>query len=217
MKPSSTGREPLEALLLDLDRTLVDVQTFTDYGAALEDVDRELGSIEVRKLPETAWASATRRAMGVLVSLADDPVRWERASAVIEAHELAAVPRASPMPGLAPFLEATAQIPRAVVTLMGGRAMDAVCERFEIDVAVRVSRQSGFVPKPAPDQVLAACLRLGVDPAQATMLGDSSWDEAAAIAAGTGFLGLTNDTPSEFSAGTTIVTDLPAALEALGL
>jgi HAD superfamily hydrolase (TIGR01509 family) len=43
-------------------------------------------------------------------------------------------------------------------------------------------------PKPAPDMVLAACRRLHTAPADALLVGDSRFDEAAAAAAGTMYL-----------------------------
>ena len=202
-------------LLLDLDRTLIDVQSYTDYPAAVVDVERELGVVELGTLPETEWASATRKAMAMLVALAADPDRWQRASDLIEAHELAAVTQARAMPGLREFLAATADRPRVIVTLMGSSAMDVVCARFGIAVASRVGRTAGLVPKPAADQVLAACELLGVDPSSAVMLGDSTWDREAALAAGADFVGLTNGKPSEFPEGTTLATDLLEALQVL--
>ncbi len=202
----------MKALLLDLDRTLVDVQTFTDYEAAVADVERELGSIDLVGVPETEWRSATRTAMGMLVALAGDPDRWQTASDLIERHERRAVAEAQPMPGLTAFLDATADMTRAIVTLMGPGAMDLVCERFEIDVPVRVGRAADMVPKPAPDQVVRACGRLGVDPPNAVMIGDSTWDGAAADAAGAEFIGLTNGRASEFPEGTTLASNLEAAL-----
>jgi phosphoglycolate phosphatase-like HAD superfamily hydrolase len=121
------------------------------------------------------------------------------------------------MPGLDAFLAATAPMPRAIVTLMGEQAMDAVCERFRIDIATRVGRRVELAPKPAPDQPTAACAELGVDPAAAAMLGDSLWDQVAAEAAGVGFIGLTNGRPSEFRVGTTLATDLGAAVSLLAV
>jgi phosphoglycolate phosphatase-like HAD superfamily hydrolase len=203
------------ALVLDLDRTLVDVQTFTDYSAAVADVEREMGAIELVDVPDTEWRSATRTAMAMLVALAGDPDRWQQASDLIERHELAAVDQAVAMPGLDGFLAATAGVPRAIATLMGPTAMDAVCERFAIGVPLRVGRESDMVPKPAPDQVLRACQLLAVDPADAKMLGDSTWDREAALAAGAGFVGLTNGRPSEFPPGTVLAEDLNAAVPLL--
>ena len=43
-------------------------------------------------------------------------------------------------------------------------------------------------------------------------MGDSSWDEAAAVSAGCDFVGVTNGAPSVFSAGATVVRDLGEVL-----
>jgi HAD superfamily hydrolase (TIGR01509 family) len=202
----------MNALLLDLDRTLVDVQTFTDYEAAVADVEREMGSIDLVGVPETEWRSATKTAMAILVALAPDPDRWQQASDLIEYHEREAVAQATAMPGLRPFLESTAARTRAIVTLMGPGAMNLVCERFDIDVPVRIGREADMVPKPAPDQVLRACSRLGVEPSSSVMIGDSTWDETAALAAGASFIGLTNGRASEFGSGTPLAENLAEVL-----
>jgi len=206
----------VRALLLDLDRTLVDVQTFTDYEAAVADVERALGPVELVGVPETEWRSATRIAMATLVALAGDPHRWQLASDLIERHEREAVARATAMSGLDRFLRTTQDVPRAIVTLMGPAAMDDVCGAFGIDVATRVGRSADLVPKPAPDQVLRACRLLGVEPDDSLMLGDSTWDGAAATAAGAAFIGITNGRPSEFAPGTRIASNLDEALSAIG-
>ncbi len=121
------------------------------------------------------------------------------------------------MPGLAEFLSRTADVPRAIVTLMGPRAMDEVCDRFEIDIDVRVARRPGVRPKPAPDQVEVACDELEADPATTVMIGDSTWDAGAARAAGVGFVGLTNGRPSEFTDDTALAADLGDAATSIGL
>ena len=153
----------MKALLLDLDRTLVDVQTFTDYESAVDDVQRALGPVDLIGVPETEWRSATRTAMAMLVALSGDADRWQLASDLIERHERHAVTGATAMPGLDAFLNATQHRARSIVTLMGPGAMDMVCERFRIDVATRVGRSADLAPKPAPDQVARACLLLGID------------------------------------------------------
>ena len=71
------------ALLLDLDRTLVDVQTYTDYETACKRLDEELGSVQLIDVPSSGWRSATHRAMATLSSLAPDPELWARADAII--------------------------------------------------------------------------------------------------------------------------------------
>ena len=57
----------MKALLLDLDRTLVDVQTFTDYESAVDDVQRALGPVDLIGVPETEWRSATRTALATQI------------------------------------------------------------------------------------------------------------------------------------------------------
>jgi len=47
--------------------------------------------------------------------------------------------------------------------------------------------------KPAPDMLLEACRTLGVEPAQAVMIGDSRFDREAAAAAGIDFVGIRLD------------------------
>lgn len=56
-----------------------------------------------------------------------------------------------------------------------------------VDVTVGASPE--ISPKPAPDVILNACRELGVQPAQALVVGDSSFDERAAQAASVRFVG----------------------------
>ncbi len=85
------------ALLLDLDRTLVDLQSFTDYAAALSDVEALLGRWSGADVPETDWDQPTMACMSVLHSLLGDP-RWRQVSDAIAVHELAAVDQSTLMP-----------------------------------------------------------------------------------------------------------------------
>lgn len=105
----------MSAILFDLDRTLVDVQSFTDYAAALDEVDELIGTWEDTPTPPTGWDGPTRTAMGVLVALGGDP-RWQNISETIERHENVAVPASIPMPGLEDALRRVADLPQGVVT-----------------------------------------------------------------------------------------------------
>lgn len=205
----------MRGLLLDFDRTLVDLQSFTDYESAVSDVYAAIGDVDLSDTPATDWTSKTHEAMAILVSLADRPRLWQRASDLIEHHEIAAVASGAAMNGLQEFLAATAGRRQAIVTLLGPSALDAACDRFGIGIPLRFGRQAGFRPKPAPDQVMAACAALELPPAECVFLGDSSWDEAAAAEAGCGFVGITNGAPSVFGEATTVVRDLGEALERL--
>ena len=204
-----------EALILDLDRTLVDVQTYTDYETAVQDVKRVMGDIDLNYVPATEWRSATLEAMAILVALSGEGDEWQRASDIIERHERKAVPQSRAMPGLRRFLERTQDRARCIATLMGPAAMDAVCDYYGIDVELRVGRRADLAPKPAPDQLIVACSLMGVDPADAVMIGDSTWDQVAAEAAGVRFIGLTNRRRSEFPESTNLAQDLDAALSLL--
>lgn len=195
----------MKAVLFDLDRTLVDVQSYTDYTAALADVEALIGSWQDRPTPSTGWDGPTRRCMSVLVSLSGDP-RWQRVSDVIERHELAAISQSVAMPGLEKV--ASLDLPVAVVTLLPPGAARLTLDHHAVDIATLVGRRSDLAPKPAADQLLAACAELGVEPTEAVMVGDSTWDQVAAHVAGCDFIGLTNGALSEFPNGTTVVDGL---------
>lgn len=188
----------VRAILFDLDRTLVDVQSFTDYPAALDAVEDVIGEWADPPTPATGWEAPTRRAMGILVALAGDP-RWQTVSDLIEGYERAAVPQSRPMRGVERALAVTADRRRAVVTLLTPTVAAEALARHRLAIEAVVGRSPGEVVKPAPDQLLKACRLLEVAPAEATMIGDSAWDEAAAAAAGCRFVGVTNGLPGEFS------------------
>ena len=198
-------------MLLDVDRTLVDLQSFTDYAGAVADVEAEFGELELAEVPATDWGSVTEKAMAILVTLAPDPPAWQRASDLIEAHESAAVEQGAAMPGLDELLAATVHLPRALASLIGPGALDEVAARFAINISVRVGRRADLRPKPAPDQLHAACAELGVATKDVVFIGDSSWDAAAARAADVPFLGVTNGAPSQFPAGEQTVRNLAEA------
>lgn len=205
----------MSAILFDLDRTLVDVQSYTDYSVALADVEALIGTWEDPPTPATGWDGPTRRCMGILVALSGDD-RWQEVSDVIERHEVAAIERSHAMPGLSAALAATERLPRAVVTLLPPNAARAALDRHGISIEHVVGRRSDLRPKPAPDQLLEACRLLGVHRADAIMIGDSTWDQQAAEAAGCGFAGLTNGGPSEFPAGVETIDDLEELASRLG-
>ena len=201
----------MRAILFDLDRTLVDLQSFTDYGAALDAIEAVIGEWPDPPTPATGWEAPTRRAMGILAALAGDP-RWPAVSGLIESYERAAVPLSRPMPGVERALAVTAQRRRAVVTLLTATVAAEVLDRHRLAIEEVVGRAPGEAVKPAPDQLLAACHLLGVAPAEATMIGDSTWDEVAAAAAGCGFVGVTNGLPGEFSPDTVTAATVDEAV-----
>jgi phosphoglycolate phosphatase len=184
------------ALLLDLDRTLVDVQSFTDYDAAWRDVLDLVGADRADLGPDTGWSTATRACMTALARLPAGP-RWEAVSGVVAEYERAAVPRSVPMPGVARFLDGLPGRPTGVVTLLPTDVASAVLEHHGLSVSVIVGRDPVVRPKPSGDGLLRALELLAAPLAGAVMVGDSTWDAAAARAAGVGFVGV-HSPPEEF-------------------
>ena len=92
----------MAALLFDLDRTLIDLQTFTDYRAALRDVvDRAPRTLPLG--PPTDWSGDTQAVMALLVAMTGNP-QWAQISERIERYEWAALDRSTAMAGAADAL-----------------------------------------------------------------------------------------------------------------
>lgn len=215
---SDPANRAVGALLFDLDRTLVDLQSYTDYAAARHDVENLIEFRVDESTPATDWDTPTQQCMSVLVALSGDP-RWEEVSGLIAAHEMRAVTRSHPMPRLPEALSASAHLPRAVVTLLAEEPARASLRRHGVDIPVLVPRRADLRPKPAPDQIIEACRLLGADPAEAVMIGDSSWDAQSAANAGCRFVGVaaTAEGASRFGQGAVIADDLFQALEKVGV
>lgn len=188
----------MPTVLLDLDRTLVDLQSFTDYDAAWADVRGLVDPALADSGPQTAWSSATRACMGVIAALPDGEL-WHQVSQTIARREHAAVPQSVPMPGVHKFVAALGDRPRAVITLLPEDVARAVLAHHGLDVAVVVGRDPRVRPKPSGDGLRLALARLGTSPGDAVMVGDSTWDALAALDAGVRFLGV-HAPPQEFAA-----------------
>ena len=110
----------------------------------------------------------------------------------------------------------TQGIAAGVVTNKNRPRIAAILERAGISPAVLVSAQDA-VPKPAPDGILLAARSLRLSPEQVLYIGDSLTDEAAARAAGCGFIALTTGAtlPEEFAPDTELCENLIALRERL--
>ena len=186
----------LKALLLDLDRTLVDLQSYTNYSAALADVQDLVGEWSDVDVPTTDWDRATMSCMSVLHAFFGD-ARWSQISETIARHERAAIPQSHLMPTGQECFVRLVSGPTAVITLLPGDVATDVLEfhglRMGQEIDVVVGRDPAMRPKPEPDGVIEACRILGVAPGRATMVGDSTWDAQAALAAGATFVGVPAD------------------------
>lgn len=87
------------------------------------------------------------------------------------------------------------QVPWAIVTNTPQALAERVVTEAALDPPALFGTGGENASKPAPDLLLAACRHLGVEPAAATMIGDSVYDQGAAEAAGTRFVGVGLEAP----------------------
>lgn len=182
----------LRAVLIDLDGTLMD--TAPDLAAA---ANRMRGDFGLAALPVARIAAFVGKGAEVLIhrALTDDmdgrvdPLALARGRDAFFAHYHAVNGDA------AVVFDA---VPAALARLRdAGLQLACVTNKpreFTLPLLDRVGLASWFgavvagddtpAKKPAPDQLLLACARLGVAPATALMIGDSANDLAAAQAAG---------------------------------
>ena len=179
----------VQGYIFDLDRTLVDLQSFTDYAAALRDVTALVGEQQGAAVPDADWDAPTLSTMAILVALAGDE-RWEQASRAVAAHERAAIPQSVAMPGLESLDDALAGTPRAVVTLLPQDVARETLAHHGIHIDVIVGRDPLIPAKPSGAGLVVAAELLGVPVSACVMIGDSSWDHAAAVDAGAAFIGV---------------------------
>lgn len=179
------------AVLFDLDGTLID--SAGDLCAsvnallardglgplALAQVKAMIGH-GLRKLVERAYRAAGR-------PLADADLD-RRYDAVLEIYAANLAVHTVLMPGAREALGALAKTgaPLGLVTNKPQRATEALLAHFGMAGAFRavIGGDAGFAAKPAPDILLAAAARLGVDPRAALLVGDGPADAEGARAAG---------------------------------
>ncbi|MFJ4466846.1 HAD-IA family hydrolase [Streptomyces sp. NPDC089424] len=185
-------RLPLQAVLFDMDGTLVDTERLwweaVEHvaGRPLTEADRP--EVLGRTVEHTAaWlAGATGR------PVADLSATLHREFA--ERVRTGIVPR----PGALDLLDALARdgVPTALVTAspraVAGTVLDALgAERF----AVAVTADDTAVSKPAPDPYLAACHALGAEPAACVAVEDTQTGVTSAEAAGCAVLAVPSLAP----------------------
>lgn len=185
-QPASLPRPA--AVILDLDGTLVDtVETrirawlavFEEFGipADRERVAPMIGS-DGRRLAREISAFA-----GVELPPGRDEEIDRRSGEIYE--ELNRTPR--PLPGVGEFLRALdgVGVPWAIATSSRREQVGTSVEALGLEGEPTIVDGSHVEhAKPAPDLLLLAARELGVQPAAAWYVGDSTWDMAAATAAG---------------------------------
>ena len=82
------------------------------------------------------------------------------------------------------------EVPFLVATSASPEEREALLEVLGRPDLSATDNEEGMVSKPAPDLLLAACEKLGVEPGGATFVGDSPWDGEAARRLGMRFIGV---------------------------
>jgi HAD superfamily hydrolase (TIGR01509 family) len=158
--------------------TLAEAELFTRYGKVFD------GAAKRALLGKSMGVAAP-----VLAELLDEPGRglelWDELVELVEPLMHAA----EPMPG-AHDLVAAVDLPMAVASSSPRGLVDAALAAAGLSFAVTVAGDEVAHPKPWPDLYLAACEALGVVPATAVALEDSTTGIASARAAGLYVIGV---------------------------
>lgn len=184
---------PFEAVLFDIDGTLVDSVGMVVAGLA-DMYERYTGTrppdASVRALMGMPLSEQVKQLPG------GEPLPELAAEMTDYAIDRYAVHESLERP-FAPAIEAfvdlvRAGVPVAFVTSKNARELEDFFVRFPegAHVGAAVSASDVSHPKPAPDPVLLAAKRLGVDPGACVFIGDSRYDIAAGRAAGTTTVGV---------------------------
>lgn len=198
-------RLPLQAVLFDMDGTLVDTERL--WWEAVEQVAgralTEADEAEVLGRPVEHTADWLAAATGAPAADLAEALHREFADRV----RAGIVPR----PGALDLLDALARdgVPTALVTASPRAVADTVLEALGASrFAVSVTADDTDRTKPAPDPYLAACRALGVDPAACVAVEDTRTGVSSAEAAGCTVLAVPSLAPIEPAPGRTVLPSL---------
>lgn len=207
------------AILFDLDGTLVDsvYQHVLSWQEALEHEGMEISVWRIhRKIGMSGglFVRALDRELGIRIT-------GEQAERLQRLHGegvLRRLDRIKPLPGARELLRTLTSIgvPWAIATSGRGESAHPLTRMLEIpEGTVVITRDEVPFAKPNPDLFLAAAARLGRDPRDCFVVGDSVWDILAArraSALGIGLLSGGYGKEELTAAGTYRVYDDPADL-----
>ena len=143
----------------------------------------------------------------------------DRANRLLLDREMAAAREATEMPGARALLERirSAGLKTALLTRNARPVMEQIQAKFNLRFDLAWSRENGPI-KPAPDGVLRACKRLGIEPGRTCCVGDYYYDIVAANAAGAISVLLDPGGSKEFAdEADHVIRDLPALAGILGI
>ncbi|MGP3980375.1 HAD family hydrolase [Streptomyces sp. KR80] len=206
----SADGSALQAVLLDMDGTLVDTEGF--WWDAEVEVFAELGHMLDEEHREVVVGGPMTRSASYLIQATGAEITLPALSDLLNARFEELVDRGVPlMPGAAQLLAELAahQVPTALVSASHRRIIDRVLksigpEHFALTVAGDELERT----KPHPDPYLVAATGLGADPARCAVVEDTATGVAAAEAAGCVVVAVPSVVPIEPAAGRTVVRSL---------
>jgi HAD superfamily hydrolase (TIGR01509 family) len=201
----------LQAVLLDMDGTLVDTEGY--WWAAEVEVFGDLGHVLDDEHREVVVGGPMSRALGHLISVTGARTTLGELSVLVNRRfaQLIASGDVPLMPGARRLLTELAahRVPTALVSASHRHIIDVVLrclgpEHFAFSVAGdEVTRT-----KPHPDPYLIAAGRLGADPARCVVVEDTATGVASAEGAGCRVLAVPSLVPIEPAAGRTVLASL---------
>ena len=181
--------KPVEALLFDLDGTLVD--SAPDIATAINDVLSSEGLAEldvptVRTLIGEGIRRLTEKAFAIRGNALSSNDLDSKAAAFSEKYASCIADRTAPMPGVIEGLAGLRQagFKTAVVSNKAQGLTEQLLEQIQLTQFFDYIQgaQAALAPKPAPDMVRAALSNLKCTPDVAAFVGDSSIDVATGAA-----------------------------------
>ncbi|MFJ6570458.1 HAD family hydrolase [Streptomyces sp. NPDC091292] len=200
----------LQAVLLDMDGTLVDtegfwwdaeVEVFAGLGHALDESWRDV----------VVGGPMTRSACFLIEATGADITIPELTLLLNEGFEHRINGSLPLMPGAARLLAELAahEVPTALVSASHRRIIDRVLHSLgHANFALTVAGDEVERTKPYPDPYLIAAAGLGADPARCAVVEDTATGVAAAEAAGCRVVVVPSVAPIAAAAGRTVVTSL---------
>ena len=201
---------PLQAVLLDMDGTLVDTEGF--WWDAEVEVFAELGHRLGEEHREHVVGGPMTRSAGYLIKATGADIGLAELTELLNARFRERIARGVPlMPGAARLLRelAAQRVPAALVSASHRSIIDRMLrslgpEHFALTIAGDELPRT----KPHPDPYLTAAARLGVDPARCVVIEDTATGVAAAEAAGCRVVAVPSVLPIEPAPGRTVVSSL---------
>jgi HAD superfamily hydrolase (TIGR01509 family) len=209
-KAALGGGPGLQAVLLDMDGTLVDTEGF--WWDAEVEIFAELGHELRPELRQHVVGGPMTRVGALLIQETGARITYPELSVLLNDRFTELLGRGVPlMPGAKRLLAELAahEVPTALVSASHRRVIDIVVGALGPEnFAFTVAGDEVANTKPHPDPYLLAAARLGADPARCVVVEDTPTGVASAEAAGCPVLAVPSVAPIEPAPGRAVVRSL---------